>query len=102
MAKHVTPYPPNNPPNGNVLEGIRCPKCGSTSRFHIQATALFMDVTDDGTTDFCNMQWDQESEIICVHCKKTAAIADFTVYEDDDLGNAVTVDLSNMASLVEE
>ena len=101
MPKHVTPNPPNSPPNENVLEGIRCPKCGSTARFNIWATALFTDVTDDGSTDFIDMQWDEESAITCVACKHEGIIETFTAHEEEPEGaTALEVPCSSFADFI--
>ncbi len=50
--------------NVNCLEGMRCPKCGQEDSFNISVTAC-VDVTDDGTDDISNVEWDNESVIVC-------------------------------------
>ena len=50
--------------NENCLEGMRCPKCGQADSFNIRVTAC-MDVTDDGTDNYSNVEWDDDSPVVC-------------------------------------
>jgi hypothetical protein len=63
--------------NENVLAGIQCPECESYGPFHIQGSAQFLDVTDDGCTDFTDMSWTDESHIHCVMCSYNGKIHEF-------------------------
>ena len=55
--------------NTNCLQGIACPDpaCGQDTTFRIYASAWF-DVTDDGTGDYTDVEWDGDSAIICGEC----------------------------------
>lgn len=64
--------------NTNVLEGIACPRCRSLEPFLIIAEAAFT-VTDDGTTDYRDVEWTSESAIVCQVCAAIGSVADFTV-----------------------
>jgi len=64
------------PANTNCLEGIRCPECGQTDRFEIVGTAVF-DVTDDGTDNFHNVEWDNESSTCCPDCGHRGKLDEF-------------------------
>jgi len=77
-------------PNENVLAGIKCPNCKSEGPFNIVATAWFKDVTDDGVTDFEDVEWDHTNNIRCNHCGRTGTVGGFqspkatvTVYNVD-------------------
>jgi len=63
--------------NTNVLEGFRCPKCGSDDRFRIEATTMF-DVTDDGTEQLeSSVDWSDESYCECRTCAHYGTVKDF-------------------------
>lgn len=64
-------------PNTNCLENIRCPDCGNEDRFRIEATSLFT-VTDDGTDDYCDVQWDKDSYAECAECHRHGTLKEFT------------------------
>ena len=53
--------------NENCLKGIRCPKCGQEDMFYIVGTATF-ELTDDGASEFQNLEWDDESMVRCPQC----------------------------------
>ena len=53
--------------NSNCLEGIRCPECGSEEPFNISAQAVFR-VCDDGTESYGDVEWDDNSAIMCLEC----------------------------------
>ena len=63
--------------NDNVLEGIRCPSCKSEGPFNIVAAATFIDVTDDGVTDFTGVEWSDQSNIVCKMCGRTGLVWSF-------------------------
>ncbi len=63
--------------NTNCLENIKCPKCGNEQRFRIRATILAI-VTDDGTEDYEDLDWNEESYIDCPACMKSGTVAEFT------------------------
>jgi len=54
-------------PNTGSLEGMACPKCGPDFEFNIFATAEFV-VRDDGTEDYHDVQWDEDSYAGCREC----------------------------------
>ena len=62
--------------NTNCLEGIKCPACGNEDRFRIAATSLFT-VTDDGTEDYTEVDWDDDSYADCPECHRHGALKDF-------------------------
>ncbi len=63
-------------PNTNCLEGIRCPKCGHEDSFKIEATVVVL-VTDDGTDDFGDCEWDDNHYCECGECAHSATVKDF-------------------------
>ncbi len=62
--------------NENCLEGIQCPKCGSTGPFWIAASAMAL-VYDDGVEEYQDMEWDKNSTIKCARCDEIGELADF-------------------------
>jgi hypothetical protein len=62
--------------NINCLKGIQCPDCGIEDCFRIQGTTLFT-VTDDGTDDFGDVEWDDDSYAECTQCGKDGKLRDF-------------------------
>ena len=64
--------------NKNVLQGIRCPKCGALEPFDIVGKACFLAVIDDGVDDFDSVEWDSDDYCKCRSCKHEATVADFT------------------------
>jgi hypothetical protein len=51
-------------PNGNCLEGMRCPACGSYGPFHIEAECC-VTVWDSGTEDYGGCEWGNGSACRC-------------------------------------
>jgi len=51
-------------PNTNCLEGLACPKCKQEDTLRIVGEAVF-EVTDDGTYDYENVEWDDNSTCTC-------------------------------------
>ena len=66
--------------NENCLRNIACPKCGHERKFSIVASAVFV-VTDDGTDEFQNVEWNDDSEIQCGDCGLFGKVRDFRVSE---------------------
>ena len=64
-------------PNTNCLKGFKCPKCGYKKEFRILGTAIFT-VTDDGTEDYDDVEWDGESGCTCPDCWHHGTVVDFT------------------------
>ncbi len=64
-------------PNENCLEGMRCPNpdCGSYGPFQIRAEASFT-VADDGTDDYEDVEWSDESWCRCIECQHCATVKD--------------------------
>jgi hypothetical protein len=62
--------------NDGCLEGMSCPKCGSEGPFAILCTALFH-VSDEGTEDHGDVEWDDESFCRCKACGHQATVGDF-------------------------
>lgn len=62
--------------NTNVLKGVICPTCRSEGPFNIEAKALFLDVTDDGTGDYEDVEWHYDSTITC-KCGHVGEIREF-------------------------
>jgi len=63
--------------NDNVLDGVKCPGCGSEGPFNVYGNAMFLDVTDDGVADFMDFQWEDNSTFICLECKHRGKAKDF-------------------------
>lgn len=53
--------------NDNCLEGMKCPKCSSEGPYKILGVAWFL-VDDDGTYDFDDVDWDDNTECKCTEC----------------------------------
>ena len=70
-------------PNTNCLEGIRCPKCGHEDSFKIEATVVAL-VTDEGTEDFGDVEWDEDHYCECDDCHYFGTIKDFTLPSEGD------------------
>jgi predicted RNA-binding Zn-ribbon protein involved in translation (DUF1610 family) len=62
--------------NTNCLEGIKCPACGNEEQFRIAGRALFT-VTDDGTEDHGDIEWDDDSYADCPECGRHGTLRDF-------------------------
>jgi hypothetical protein len=63
--------------NTNCLAHIKCPGCGNEDRFRIAATSMFT-VTDDGTHDYGDVEWDDDSYTECTQCYRHGTLKDFT------------------------
>lgn len=86
--------------NDNVLQGIACPKCNSEGPFNIVATAMFLCVGDDGTGDYENVEWNEESDITCCSCSHNGIVEDFMVEEEeDDLEGGVTIGMGTIGDI---
>lgn len=83
-----TPEPetgPFNPPtNNSVLEGLRCPQCGSEGPFSIACITVGL-FADDGVDEYGDMEWESTSGMSCqgydTDCDFTGTVADFTIGE---------------------
>jgi hypothetical protein len=66
-------------PNVNCLAGMRCPNpaCGSHGPFQIRGEASFT-VTDDGTDDYENVEWYDDSRCRCNECQHCSTVKEFT------------------------
>jgi hypothetical protein len=64
--------------NTNCLENIKCPACGNEESFRIAATTI-VTVTDDGTEDHGDMEWDDDSYAECPKCHRHGTLKDFQV-----------------------
>ena len=53
--------------NENCLQGVKCPKCGNESKFHISISAL-AEVTDEGVGELGDVEWDGNSICLCDTC----------------------------------
>jgi hypothetical protein len=62
--------------NTNCLENIKCPACGNEDTFRITGTSIFT-VTDDGTEDHGDVEWDDDSDAECVGCHHHGTLKDF-------------------------
>jgi hypothetical protein len=62
--------------NTNCLENIKCPACGNEDTFRIAATAMFT-VSDDGTEDHGDVEWDDDSYAECAGCYHHGTLKDF-------------------------
>jgi hypothetical protein len=62
--------------NTNVLQGMRCPECGSLGPFRIEiiTTAL---VFDSGVEDMGDNEWDNESACECIECGYDGIVRDY-------------------------
>lgn len=71
-------HTPDDNPNENCLEGMKCPKCGSFGPFNILVTQTgWTSVSDDGT-DYIDgdTEWDNASPCEC-GCGHSATVAEF-------------------------
>jgi DNA-directed RNA polymerase subunit RPC12/RpoP len=66
--------------NNNVLEGIKCPTCGSEEAFRIQVTT-WITYVDEGEAFLqdkgSDQEWDDESGIACCACGHDGMIFEF-------------------------
>lgn len=71
--------------NSNCLEDVQCPACSSEGPFNIVGTAWFF-VTDDGTSEFRDVEWDDDSTCVCP-CGKRGPLRDFKTGTSCDEGS---------------
>ena len=64
--------------NTNCLEGIRCPECGQEDEFRIEGRTVF-EVTDDGTGDHGDVEWDEDSYVLCPSCEFEGKLGHFQI-----------------------
>jgi hypothetical protein len=64
--------------NTNCLDGMKCPKCGSPEPFGIQVR-MMVTVSDDGTEDYANSEWEDTSYCKCRTCCFHAIAGDFRI-----------------------
>ena len=69
--------------NENVLEGFRCPQCGHEKSFDIEAKSLFIEVTDDGTGEYTDVEWSDDSFCRCCECGHEGTVAGFQIEEEE-------------------
>lgn len=62
--------------NTNCLKGLQCPNCGSLGPFRIAAKSWFM-VYDSGTDNHGDVEWDNNSAVICRACDHEGTIKSF-------------------------
>lgn len=62
--------------NTNCLEGMACPDCQSEGPFTI-AIAGWASVTDLGTDEIGDIDWDEDSDCICETCESVGTVASF-------------------------
>jgi len=53
--------------NDNCLDHVKCPKCGQEKTFEIEANTM-VEVRDDGTDEYRDMEWGWNSHINCLEC----------------------------------
>ncbi len=63
--------------NTNVLIGYACPKCKAEEPFHIDGSASFLRVDDDGCDEFEGLEWSDLSFFTCCSCGHIAQAKDF-------------------------
>lgn len=65
-------------PNEGVLEGMKCPKCGSFGPFQIEITTVMI-VNDEGVDEQCgDNEWNDESYCQCLDCDNSGTVATFS------------------------
>jgi hypothetical protein len=64
--------------NTNCLANIKCPDCGNEDSFRIAAKTIAT-VTDDGTDDHGDMEWDDDSYAECTGCPRHGTLKDFQI-----------------------
>jgi hypothetical protein len=62
--------------NTNCLENIKCPNCGNEESFRIAAKTIAT-VTNDGTEDYGDLEWDDDSYAECTECHRHGILKDF-------------------------
>lgn len=71
-------------PNEGVLEGMKCPKCGSFGPFDIEVSR-WITVEDSGDTDDegGDTEWEEANPCKCNDCDMAGTVADFTEKEPE-------------------
>jgi hypothetical protein len=64
--------------NTNCLRNIKCPDCGNEELFRIAAMTIAT-VTDEGTEDHGDMEWDDDSYAECAACYRHGTLKDFEI-----------------------
>ena len=65
--------------NTNILEGMRCPQCGSEGPFRIRCQVLVL-MDDDGTLDdLGGSEWEDDSLCECDECDHSGTVKDYTI-----------------------
>jgi hypothetical protein len=64
--------------NSNCLDGMRCPKCGSLEPFIIGANCA-VKMYDDGSDEYIDPEWEDDSYCSCCRCDFTGEVYDFTI-----------------------
>ena len=67
--------------NTNVLQGVACPKCGYETQFLIETITMAL-MTDDGTEETYDTQWNDDSYCECKKCNHSAAVKEFRKGQD--------------------
>lgn len=62
--------------NSNCLDGFQCPKCGSLEPFTICAQVMCT-VYDEGTDEYGDVEWEDDSYCRCHKCDHTGVVKDF-------------------------
>ena len=78
--------------NWNCLEGMRCPKCGCATELLIAATAWFR-VTDDGTDEYHDVEWDDNSPCRCPVCEHQSTVGEFSGKRTQTQPRKVTIEV---------
>lgn len=67
-------------PNTNVLEGMRCPKCGSEEPFRINIS-MDAEVSDNGTdvNSHMDIEWEDGSRCECLACDHVGSVREFEI-----------------------
>jgi hypothetical protein len=65
--------------NTNCLEGMQCPNCESEGPFNIEVGG-WAKVTDMGTDELYDIDWDMESGCHCPQCFHEGTVESFTIH----------------------
>ncbi len=69
---------------GNAMKDLACHQCGQRETLHIRVSGL-SSITDSGTFDEGNPEWDDDSACTCQKCGAGGTVRDFTYPGLDDL-----------------
>jgi len=61
--------------NSNCLEGCACPSCGQSDLFRVAAFSVF-EVTDEGTYDHFDVNWEDDASTWCGECEWKGVFGD--------------------------